>query len=1226
LAVNAALATDTDVIGDDGAISITASSADPAAFTIGPGGVITPGGTTNAVITITGNTANNGTINVGGVPSGPALTFDGSYTVGTVPTDPRKINGNPNEDPDIVFKGPSVTLGPFTHNNDRVVFDTGTWTGSAAGTVKDHTLSHAPSPVFSTHALGSVFIEAGNTVTIDSDIYQDSEEVPPASARSLELAGETSPGVNDGGKLVAVAHIWYMGNPSAASPGLAGGFAAFNGELIFNAGSSLETLDFYNTPAQDHKVTIRGASGITASGNVWVNRTFQPEAPLELKVFTLTMTGGTDANRKLLTAEPGVKIGTLRTSGTARTVFNSDIIICGDVIIEPKTKLYGGLSANSNPNIYVEGYYGDSSSIKETRGANWYQWMPTSTPPVYASNDPNLNDHEGIFIPQQSYVELGKSALGPGRTFRITGNTDWWVLACREPLADILFSNYSHTHKVGKKFEIQPRDNSGPVTDEQMMIKVSRLIDVTGPYLTGPNPPGPQTPKTDDDTKPWISPITPNEGFWCFDLLPGAELRFDRVFLHYSFSQKRIPLPVSTGGLVVAAPYVYATVPPPPISYTYTLGDPRAGVEISIQRSFYNVNWFVANEFFYSFTEDSDGNGRIDRIRAQAAFELMDAGAGAFDLFDVEVDDGYTIDTSKGSRGYARADFDDLNNPAKMDCIFIFLKEKDYSDTGAALTWRITRNESLKDLTTKTILLGEAEPDKKPQTKTTIDTAPPRINYALTLPGAEDPTHGPAVFFQVSETVDTASIIVSGGAGKITSPTTLHQLDGKTEFLIPLDSSYSAVDLAGSSIPEFKAENVRDIAEFAQDLRFNPDIRYAYQYPSPKYPKDWDYSDYVEIRGWYDPSNSGDNFDFDAVPPNPANLPPIREWYRNDNVSPNANSSPNQGNKIYGAPFSLPNGEASHRVTDVLISVPPSSASDDRYFIWPVWARYSEHDPSYDNLDDFWGLNVPFNEGQFRRDRETDDGIIWEFNGKKFLEKRDTVLQWKLNGAVSANPSLVYAFSVPGSFRAIGRNNGTGHGNAGLWLPPSLTVPLYANLVPWYNGSFFEKSGTASGGSGLFTYEFKAGADGFESGAKLDFFFRLDTSPDDVFNGRLDISPGAPVPANWYRLVRPFSFDIHDITRQRSGVTITNNVINPSRGEKTYVHYQLPRSGRVTIQVFTLDGSMVKSLRRESRPAGEYTEAWDGTNNGGRAVARGMYFIRVVGPEIDEIRKVMVVR
>jgi flagellar hook assembly protein FlgD len=61
--------------------------------------------------------------------------------------------------------------------------------------------------------------------------------------------------------------------------------------------------------------------------------------------------------------------------------------------------------------------------------------------------------------------------------------------------------------------------------------------------------------------------------------------------------------------------------------------------------------------------------------------------------------------------------------------------------------------------------------------------------------------------------------------------------------------------------------------------------------------------------------------------------------------------------------------------------------------------------------------------------------------------------------------------------------------------------------------------------------------------------------------------------------------------------------------------------------VFTLDGTLVKSIRRnEHRDVGEWTDVWDGTNNGGRPVVRGMYFVRVVAPDIDEIRKIMVVR
>jgi hypothetical protein len=158
-----------------------------------------------------------------------------------------------------------------------------------------------------------------------------------------------------------------------------------------------------------------------------------------------------------------------------------------------------------------------------------------------------------------------------------------------------------------------------------------------------------------------------------------------------------------------------------------------------------------------------------------------------------------------------------------------------------------------------------------------------------------------------------------------------------------------------------------------------------------------------------------------------------------------------------------------------------------------------------------------------------------------------------------------------------------------------------------------------------------SGQGGYASGEKIEFFFRFTSQGNpssDLYIGRIDIPRGAQtLPEEWYRLVRPFGFDIQDIRLQRGGVTILNNVINSDRGEIAYIRYNLVRPGRVTIQVYTLDGALVKSIRRnEFRERGEWTDGWDGSNNSGRPVARGMYFIRVVGPDIDEIRNVMVIR
>ncbi|HYW83490.1 MAG TPA: FlgD immunoglobulin-like domain containing protein, partial [Spirochaetia bacterium] len=108
--------------------------------------------------------------------------------------------------------------------------------------------------------------------------------------------------------------------------------------------------------------------------------------------------------------------------------------------------------------------------------------------------------------------------------------------------------------------------------------------------------------------------------------------------------------------------------------------------------------------------------------------------------------------------------------------------------------------------------------------------------------------------------------------------------------------------------------------------------------------------------------------------------------------------------------------------------------------------------------------------------------------------------------------------------------------------------------------------------------------------------------------------------------VRPFEYAYHAIVAQRGNVTITNNVIHPANGESAYLHYVMPKEGKISITVFTLSGDIVNVLANGTQNAGEYTTGWDGKNRGGRIVARGIYFVRVVGPGFDEMRKVLVVR
>jgi hypothetical protein len=265
------------------------------------------------------------------------------------------------------------------------------------------------------------------------------------------------------------------------------------------------------------------------------------------------------------------------------------------------------------------------------------------------------------------------------------------------------------------------------------------------------------------------------------------------------------------------------------------------------------------------------------------------------------------------------------------------------------------------------------------------------------------------------------------------------------------------------------------------------------------------------------------------------------------------------------------------------------------------------------------------------------------FNGGDSLEDKNITLEVNVNpDLASYTPEFIFGSAIPDSYKAgsspVDPDFGVPQGIPGLWLPAFESRgydPLsarensyaFSNMVarPYLPAYVVARPGASGGGNFDFKLEKDSPSYRYAGASMLEFFLRLvppssDPASEFLYVGRL--GRGSP----WHRHVEPFKFELRDITRQRGGVTILNNVIKPSTGENVYVEYALPRNGPVAIQVFTLDGNLVKVLVRENKAAGDYRAAWDGKNNGGREVARGMYFIRVVAPGIDEIRKVMVVK
>lgn len=77
------------------------------------------------------------------------------------------------------------------------------------------------------------------------------------------------------------------------------------------------------------------------------------------------------------------------------------------------------------------------------------------------------------------------------------------------------------------------------------------------------------------------------------------------------------------------------------------------------------------------------------------------------------------------------------------------------------------------------------------------------------------------------------------------------------------------------------------------------------------------------------------------------------------------------------------------------------------------------------------------------------------------------------------------------------------------------------------------------------------------------------------------------------------------------------NPFNPA----TTISFTLKQAGKVTVTVYDVNGRKVRDLVSESRPAGTYSERFDGTN-----LASGIYFVKMVSGNFVSSRKMMLLK
>jgi hypothetical protein len=83
---------------------------------------------------------------------------------------------------------------------------------------------------------------------------------------------------------------------------------------------------------------------------------------------------------------------------------------------------------------------------------------------------------------------------------------------------------------------------------------------------------------------------------------------------------------------------------------------------------------------------------------------------------------------------------------------------------------------------------------------------------------------------------------------------------------------------------------------------------------------------------------------------------------------------------------------------------------------------------------------------------------------------------------------------------------------------------------------------------------------------------------------------------------------------------------NPNRGGDAQIQFGITRKERVELKVYDVTGRLVKTLANREFAAGEHTIFWDGTNEGGQLVARGVYFYQLRTPTFVSQKKLAVLK
>lgn len=266
-------------------------------------------------------------------------------------------------------------------------------------------------------------------------------------------------------------------------------------------------------------------------------------------------------------------------------------------------------------------------------------------------------------------------------------------------------------------------------------------------------------------------------------------------------------------------------------------------------------------------------------------------------------------------------------------------------------------------------------------------------------------------------------------------------------------------------------------------------------------------------------------------------------------------------------------------------------------------------------------------------------------NNARVFMNRDIYMQLRVNEEISSDKTytdaldtnaLLYFDSTPDQKVISDNFNKLLGENLKLWFPTQMLSFSSGVNVP-QNPQGLSQNELLAGDSSIRKYTILDKSDADDSfkwtaGSDAQFIAALTDTDGNIITVDTDAS-GSLSPLYAVRLTNPdditsldlWHIGIAGIKKQRGGVTVMSNVVNPNKGDQCTIQVEA-NEGKLLVSIMTLDGNIVKTLENSNVKGGTILYHWDGKNKKGRAVARGIYFVRVVGEEIDETRKVLVVK